>query len=166
MSLSQMLLPEFDHEMATTRRVLERVPDDKLDWQPHAKSMSLGRLASHVAELPGWVAKILPQDGFDMAAAPRRTPQVFPSRQELLDAFDRSVASARELIAATDDEAFRKVWTFSRGEQTIFALPRAGVLRTLLFNHVIHHRGQLTVYLRLNDVPVPSVYGPSADESV
>lgn len=170
MSISQLMLPEFDHEMATTRRVLERVPDDKLDWQPHEKSMTFGRLASHVAELPGWVMSVLQKDSLDFAPpgspdSPRKA-QVFASRQEILETFDRSVASAREAIAATDDETFGKHWTLARGGQTIFNLPRAAVVRTLLLNHVIHHRGQLTVYLRLNDALVPSVYGPSADEQV
>jgi uncharacterized damage-inducible protein DinB len=166
--IAEMFLPEFDHEMATTRKVLERVPDGKMDWRPHPKSMTLGRLASHIAELPNFAGGTLTQESFDIA--PREgssyTPQSFATRQEILDAFDHNIAAAREVIAGTDDETFRKAWSLLRGGAPIFTLPRAAVLRSMLFSHIIHHRGQLTVYLRLNDVPLPSVYGPSADEAI
>jgi uncharacterized damage-inducible protein DinB len=168
MSLSKTLLPEYDQEMATTRRVLERVPEDQLSWQPHEKSMSLGRLATHVAELAGWARTFLQDDSFDIAPPEGSgyQPQNAPSRSALLEMFDKNVASTRAAIEATDDATFMQKWTLLKGGQTIFTLPRVAVLRTMLLNHVIHHRGQLTVYLRLTGTPVPSVYGPTADEGM
>ncbi|HVR95368.1 MAG TPA: DinB family protein [Thermoanaerobaculia bacterium] len=165
-NLSKAMVPEYDQEMATTRRVLERVPEGDFEWRPHAKSMTIGRLATHVAELAGWAPNLLQRDSLDIAPpdGPGYKPQTLGSRQEILDLFDKNVATTRELLASTDDETFMQPWTFLRGGQTIFTLPRAAVVRTMLFNHIIHHRGQLTVYLRLNDAPVPSVYGPTADE--
>jgi uncharacterized damage-inducible protein DinB len=166
MSLSKTLLPEYDQEMATTRRVLERVPEGQFGWQPHEKSMSLGRLATHVAELAGWAKTFLQNDSLDLAppGGSGYQPQNASSRGELLEMFDKNVASTRAAIEATDDAAFMQKWTLLKGGQTIFTLPRVAVLRTMLLNHVIHHRGQLTVYLRLTGTPVPSVYGPTADE--
>lgn len=163
MKMSDALLPEFDHEMATTRRVLERVPDDRLGWKPHDKSMSMGRLASHVAELPVWVDTILNQDGFDMAA-PRDKPRDLASSREIVELFDSVVGKARTLLAAAEDQTLLQPWSLKNGDHVIFTLPRVGVLRSMVYSHSIHHRGQLSVYLRLNDVPVPSIYGPSADE--
>ncbi|MDP9122005.1 MAG: DinB family protein [Acidobacteriota bacterium] len=176
MSLAQSLSTEFDREMATTRRLLERVPDDRLAWQPHAKSMTLGRLASHLADLPGRGSDILGKESLDVARpggpAPAETQspklqsgQNVQSGAEILERFDRNVAAAREALAAASDEAFRQPWTLSSGGREILTLPRAAMLRTILFSHMIHHRGQLSVYLRLNDIPVPPIYGPSADES-
>lgn len=162
MTLAEMLIPEYDHEMATTRRVLERVPEGKFDWKPHDKSMSLGRLATHLAELPALSQLILKRPSFDITT-PRQSAQV-TTRQEILDLFDKNVAATRSDLAATDDAAMMEKWTLQRGEQTVFSLPRAAVVRSMIFSHTIHHRGQLSVYLRLNDVPVPSIYGPSADE--
>jgi uncharacterized damage-inducible protein DinB len=167
--IAEMFLPEFDHEMGTTRRVLERVPDGNMEWRPHAKSMTLGRLASHLAELPAFAERILRHESFDIApreGASTYKPQSLATRQEILDLFDHNVAAAREIIAGADDAAFGQTWSLRRGDHAIFTLPRAAVVRSMLFSHVIHHRGQLTVYLRLNDVPVPSVYGPTADEAV
>jgi uncharacterized damage-inducible protein DinB len=163
MPLNQALLPEFDHEMATTRRLLERVPDDKLGWKPHDRSMTMGQLAIHLAMLPHWSESILSEDSFDVATSPP-TPKL-TSRQEILGLFDQSAAVARKAIAAAGDETMMKTWSLVAGGKTIFAQPRIGVLRGFIMSHSIHHRGQLSVYLRLNDVPVPSIYGPSADEN-
>lgn len=162
MPLNQALLPEFDHEMATTRRVLERVPEDKSGWKPHEKSMTMGQLATHVATIPHWGEAIIGQDSFDVKTAPP-APKI-QSRQELLAAFDHAAAAARKAIAGASDEQLMKPWSLKNGDQAIFTLPRVAVLRSFIMNHQIHHRGQLSVYLRLNNVPVPSIYGPSADE--
>jgi uncharacterized damage-inducible protein DinB len=167
MSLAQTLLPEFDNEMKTTRRLLERVPEEKMGWQPHEKSMTLGRLASHLAELSSLGATVLTTEFRDItpaagAAPPKRLDS--RSRQEVLDLFDANVVKSREAIAQADDAAFAQTWTLRAGDHVIFSLPRAGAIRTMLLSHTIHHRGQLSVYLRLTDTPVPSIYGPSADE--
>jgi len=166
MSFSQSLLPEYDNEMATTRRVLERLPEDRMEWLPHAKSMPLGRLATHLAELPGWGSVTLREDSFDISppGGSGYVPATLNTRAEILELFDKNVASTRAIIESTDDEKFLQPWTFLKEGQQIFTLPRIAVLRTMLLNHVIHHRGQFSVYLRLNDVPVPSIYGPTADE--
>lgn len=161
MSISSALLPEFDAEMATTRRVLERVPEQDAAWKPHEKSMSMGQLAIHLGDLPSYGALTLLQDEFDAATAPRSE---FTTTAALLAAFDANVARSREAMAAATDEQLMKQWTFRSGSTVIFTMPRTAVLRTFLTNHIIHHRGQMSVYLRLRDVPVPSIYGPSADE--
>jgi uncharacterized damage-inducible protein DinB len=160
--LSQALLPEFDHEMQTTRKTLERVPEDKLGWKPHQKSMTLGALATHLATITHWVSAVAGADSFDISTAPP-TPEL-KSRQEMLKAFDENVTNARKTIAATGDAAMMKQWSLIAGGKAMFTLPRIAVFRSFVLNHIIHHRGQLSVYLRLNDVPVPSIYGPSADE--
>ena len=162
MPLNQALLPEFDHEMANTRKSLERVPDDKLGWKPHAKSMTMGALATHLATINHWTDAILGTDSFDAGNAPPN-PEL-KSRKEILDAFDHNVSSARKGIAGATDEQLMKPWSFLVKGQSIFTQPRIGVLRGFIMNHTIHHRAQLGVYLRLNDVAVPSIYGPSADE--
>jgi uncharacterized damage-inducible protein DinB len=166
MSIAQSLLPEFEHEMATTRRLLERVPEDRPEWQPHSKSMTLNRLASHVAELPGWTGMTLRETELDLLppGATEYQPRTFAGREEMLAEFDRNVAEAKEVLAATDDAGFMVPWTLKKGGETLFTLPRIAVLRSWMMNHIIHHRGQLSVYLRLNDVPVPAIYGPTADE--
>lgn len=164
MSISASLLPEYDNEMKTTRRVLERVPGDRLDWQPHPKSMSMGTLATHLANLPWWGQITMEQDSFDVGV-PTTIPAA-KSTDEILERFDKNVATVREILQRTEDSTFFQPWTLRNGERTVFTLPKVGVLRTMVFSHIIHHRGQLTVYLRLNDVPVPSVYGPSADEGM
>jgi uncharacterized damage-inducible protein DinB len=164
MAIKDAILPEFDHEIASTRRLLERVPDDRPDWKPHAKSMTLGRLAAHVAEIPGYGLMTLETDGLDFASG-KYVPARFESRAQLLKLFDDRVSRTREVIAATDDEAFRRPWTLRNGHHVIFTAPKIGTLRTFVMNHLIHHRGQLTVYLRLLEVPLPSIYGPSADEA-
>ena len=166
MAIRDALLPEFDTEMASTRKVLERVPVEKADYKPHAKSGSLGWLAWHVADLPHWVVETIHKDELDFAppGAPRPTPPKVDSREKLLASFDQKVAAARAAIAGADDAHLAKSWTLKAGGHTIFTMPRAAVLRSFVMNHLIHHRAQLGVYLRLNDVPVPGMYGPSADE--
>ncbi|MGH9663412.1 MAG: DinB family protein [Bryobacteraceae bacterium] len=165
MTLGANLLPEFDREMAITRRVLERVPEDRFGWKPHEKSASLGSLANHVARLPTIATRALGSESFDFAPGGERLKmQEAVTRQELLGIFDTSVAEARTAIAGASDEHLKKTWTLLAAGQTIFSLPRIEVLRGSMLNHQIHHRAQLGVYLRLNDVPVPSIYGPSADE--
>jgi len=168
MAIRDALLPEFDHEMGTTRKTLERVPEGKPDWKPHTKSMTIARLAGHLAELPSLGAAALQTESLDFAppGAPPRQSLVMTSRKQLLEAFDQNVATARAAIASASDEHLMKIWTLQIGGKTLFSMPRVAVLRTLLMNHVIHHRGQLSVYLRMNDVPVPSIYGPSADEAM
>ena len=166
MSLSEALLPEFDQEMANTPKTLERVPEDKLDWKPHPKSWSMLELATHIANLLTWTNQAIKEDSFDLnppsGDGPRATP--LETRQEILDRFDKNVSEAKDLIAGASDEHFLKPWTLLSGGKELFTLPRAAVLRSFVMNHGIHHRAQLGVYLRLNDVPVPAIYGPSADE--
>ena len=162
MGMVDALLPEFDHEMTTTRKVLERVPEDKFDWKPHAKSFSLGQLAQHVATIPTWGAVTLTQSEFDVAGNQRIEP--VKTRAELLSMFDQHVAATRSALTGTADAALMVPWSLKRDTQTIFTMPRVGVWRSFVMSHLIHHRAQLAVYLRLNDVPVPSMYGPSADE--
>ena len=162
MTIVDALLPEFDHEMTTTRRVLERVPEDKFEWKPHAKSFSLGALAAHVAALPTWGAETLARSEIDIAGA--QPPTAPWSQSELMAAFDRNVAAARSALAGKTDAELLGTWTLKRGGKPIFSMPKTAVLRSFMLSHLIHHRGQLSVYLRLLDVPVPSIYGPSADE--
>jgi uncharacterized damage-inducible protein DinB len=167
MSISESLLPEFDQEMANTRKTLERIPDDKLAWKPHEKSYTMGALATHIATIPGWAQPTIEQDDLDLAPPGAPPYQVLPinSRQEALEKFDTNVAAARAAIAGASDEHLSRPWSLLAGGQTIFTMPRTAVLRGFILSHIIHHRAQLGVYLRINDVPVPSIYGPSADES-
>jgi len=162
MPIKDALLSEFDHEMATTRRLLERLPDDKLGWKPHDKSMSLGGLATHLTNLPFWGLTILGESSYDLAAGP---PHATPknSRSEVLTAFDDAIRRTRALMDKTDAE-YMGMWSLRRSGQEMFSLPRVTAFRSFVMNHIIHHRGQLSVYLRLNDVPVPPIYGPTADE--
>ena len=166
MAISQMFLPEFDHEAANTRKTLERVPDDKWDWKPHPKSGTLGWLAGHIATLNDWARETIQNDQLDYApvSGPKYEAPKTRNRKELLEVFDRLTAEARKAIAGVSDEALMKPWTLLMGGQVIFTMPRAAVLRGFCFNHLIHHRGQLTTYLRALDIPVPALYGPSADE--
>jgi uncharacterized damage-inducible protein DinB len=166
MNISDMFLPEFDQEMTTARKTLERIPEDKLGWKPHDKSMTLGRLAGHVAELAGWAVPTLTQDSLDLAPAgqPPMQPTIATSRKQVLDIFDKNREESRKAIAGTSNEEFMKSWTLLRGGKSIMSMPKIAILRSFCINHVIHHRAQLGVYLRLNDIAVPSVYGPSADE--
>lgn len=163
MTISQTLLPEFDQEMANTRKTLERIPEDKLAWKPHEKSMTLGRLAGHIAEIPGYATVTIQTDSLDPGAAGFK-PVVASSRQQVLEVFDRNVKEGRAAIAGVGNEELMKPWSLVFNGKTMFTMPRAAVLRGMMLNHLIHHRAQLGVYLRLNDIAVPSIYGPSADE--
>lgn len=166
MSISSALLPEFDQEMANTRKTLERIPDDKFGWKPHPKSFAMGPLATHTAELVGWTVDTIQKDELDIAppGAPPYKAVEAASQQELLDRFDKKVTAARAAIEGANDEHLMKPWTLLQGGQPIFTMPRAALIRSFVMNHVIHHRAQLGVYLRLNDIPVPAIYGPTADE--
>lgn len=161
MAIVDALLPEFDHEMTTTRKLLERVPEDKLAWKPHARSFSLGELATHVATLPMWGEMILSKPEFD-AGGDQRQP--VPSKTDLLASFDKNTSDARAVLARIGDAELMAPWALKRDGHTIFSMPKAVVWRSFVLNHLVHHRGQLSVYLRMLDVPVPSMYGPSADE--
>jgi len=163
MSISQMLLPEFDQEMANTRKILERVPEGKNDFAPHPKSMPLGRLAGHVADLPTWATTTMTTEALNMEPGQYK-PFIPQSTQELLEKFDRNVAAARNAIAAAPDEAWGKIWSITLSGKPMMSLPRTAVMRGMVMNHLIHHRAQLGVYLRLNEIAVPGMYGPSADE--
>ena len=163
MQISDSLLPQFDHEMATTRKTLERIPEDKLAWTPHEKSMTLGRLAGHIAELPVFATMAIATNSIDLASGAYQ-PLTAASREQALEAFDRAAADARAAIAGASDEHLLQPWTLLYGGKTMFTMPRVGVVRGMMLSHLIHHRGQFSVYLRLNNVPVPSIYGPSADE--
>ena len=157
---------EFDQEMAITRRILERVPDSDGDWRPHAKSMSLKQLAGHVATMPCYITAVLTRDGVDVANASWLARGFEATRAGWLAVFDKTLAEARQALQAAKDADLGRIWTLSAGPQKIFSLPRATALRSFAMNHMIHHRAQLGVYLRLKDVPVPSTYGPSADETM
>jgi uncharacterized damage-inducible protein DinB len=165
MAIKDALLPEYDHEMGTTRRLLERTPEAELGWKPHDKSMSLGQLAGHIANIPHWCDAILRYSVFDVATAGDDTrPRMPVSVTELLAEFDRKVAAARAGLSAAGDSEMLAPWTFKQGDREIFTMPRVAAIRSFIMNHLIHHRGQLTVYLRLKNVPLPSIYGPTADE--
>jgi uncharacterized damage-inducible protein DinB len=161
MTISETLLPEFDQEMANTRAILECVPEDKFAWKPHEKSMTMGRLASHVGEMPQWAAFTINQDKLELT--PDFKPLNAATKRELMDAFSANIAAAREAIAGASDAHLSKAWSLIYGGKPIFTMPRAAVLRTMVMSHLIHHRAQLGVYLRLNDIPIPGMYGPSAD---
>jgi len=167
MSIGTSYLPEFDQEMAGTRKVLEQLVDDKLDWKAHPKSNSMRWVASHLVEIPGWLPGIFQSESWDIhppGEEPYNTPQL-ASRQEILDTFDRNVAEARKVLEAATDESFGQGWSLLMGGETVLAMPRIGMLRTFVLNHSIHHRAFLCSYLRLNDLPVPGLYGPSGDEN-
>jgi uncharacterized damage-inducible protein DinB len=166
MRMIDPLLMEFDRECSTTRKVLSRVPADKLSWKPHAKSYSLGQLAQHIAGLPHWIAGSLLPGEFDMASRGADfSVKEAASTQAVLATFDESVTAAKAAMVQLDDKTAMGPWTLRHGSKVMMEMPRIALIRTILLNHSIHHRGQLTVYLRLLDVPVPSVYGPTADES-
>jgi uncharacterized damage-inducible protein DinB len=167
MAINQSLLGEFDHEMANARKSIERVPDDKFDWKPHSKSMSMGGLAGHIAMIPTWAKMTLETQQFDVnppGGQQMQMPQL-KTRADVLAAFDQGVPAARAAIAAATDEAMMQPWALLNGGKPVFSMPRVAVLRSMIMNHMIHHRGQLGVYLRLNDIAVPAIYGPSADET-
>ena len=167
MPIAAMLLPEFDQEMANTRKTLERIPEDKFSWTPHRKSFTMIRLASHIRNVPGWLKDTMTTDTLDIAppGAPPYKEEPAKSSAELLAGFDKNVQAARAALEAATDEAFMASWSLLMTGKVMFTMPRAAVVRGMILNHIIHHRAQLTVYLRLNDIPVPALYGPSADES-
>ncbi len=166
MSYVDTILPEFDQEMASTRKVLERIPEDKLTWRAHPKSNTIGWNANHLAEIPGWVEGVLTQNEWDMAPAggERYQSPKLTNRTQILELFDRNVVEGRKAIAAVDEATLGDQWSLVQGGQPFFTMPRAAVIRTFVLNHLIHHRAILCVYLRLNDIPVPGIYGPSGDE--
>lgn len=164
MTLKDALLPEFDHEMGTTRKLLERIPPQHRDWAPHRKSMTLGTLAAHLVSLPDWIRVIIEHDAFDISTSEGLEGQPFQTVPELLQRFDRHVSHARALLSTCTDADLLTPWTLLRDGQALFTVPKLSVFKMFLLNHLIHHRGQLSVYLRLLDVPVPSLYGPSADD--
>jgi uncharacterized damage-inducible protein DinB len=162
MSIAQTLLPEFDQEMANTRKMLERVPDGKFAYKPHEKSMTLGRLAAHTSEIPSYACATIQVERMDFTGDEK--PFTPATRKECLEAFDKHVAEARALLSKATDEDLAKIWTLTYKGQQIFAMPRSAVLRSMVMGHLIHHRAQLGVYLRMNNVEIPGMYGPSADE--
>jgi uncharacterized damage-inducible protein DinB len=167
MSISASLLPEFDNEMATTRKCLERVPDDKFAWKPHDRSMPFGDLANHIVEMATWCAVTMQTDSHDISPSdggPADERAIAANNRELLAKFDATAAAAREALSEASDADYMKPWSLLAGGNVLFTMPKVAVIRTFVFNHIVHHRGQLSVYLRLNDVAVPSIYGPSADE--
>lgn len=155
-------LVELDEELPRTRALLEAVPEEHLAWRPHERSMTLGQLARHVATIPGRIVEMASGDGFDVETADYQAPEP-ESKAELLRALDESAGAARETLSALDDDAYRAPWSLSKGSAVLMTIPRSAMLRSFLVNHLCHHRGQLTVYLRLLDVPVPATYGRSAD---
>ena len=166
MTIAASILPEFDQEMAGTRKTLQRVPNDKLNWKAHPKSNTIGWVAAHLAEIPGWVEGTLTTTEWDIApkdGEPYRTPTI-ESREQALEMFDKNVATARAAIQKTSDEAFGKEWSLLMGGEPVITMPRLGVIRSFVLNHTIHHRAFLCSYLRLNNIPVPALYGPSGDE--
>lgn len=165
MGLGEALHAEMEQEAATTRKVLERIPAEKFDWKPHEKSMGMGQLASHIAEMFSWTKPTLEQPELDFSKFDYK-PFVPASSEELVEFFDKSVAEALNILKNTSDETFFEPWTMRNGEQIYFTMPKAVTMRSFVMNHIVHHRGALSVYLRLNDIPVPAMYGPSADEGV
>jgi uncharacterized damage-inducible protein DinB len=166
MALKDGILPEFDHEMGTTRRLLERVPEGDFGWTPHERSFPLGHLAGHLANIPRWVGVTLDGTSFDVAEDTEAArPKPPGSASELLETFDTNVKKARAKIDEQIDAAFFAPWTLKNGGAEVFTMPKLAVLRSFVMNHMIHHRGQLSVYLRLRNVPLPPIYGPTADES-
>ncbi len=163
MGMNRALIAELKQEAASTKKILERVPLDKADWKPHEKSMPLGRLATHIAELPGWVSVTLDQDELDWATFDYK-PVIAKSTEDLLKILDDNVAKAEESLNNAADAKFAENWTMRNGEQVYFTLPKGEILRTAAYSHLYHHRGQLSVYLRLLNVPLPGIYGPTADE--
>jgi uncharacterized damage-inducible protein DinB len=162
-NLAYALIAEMEQEAATARTCLDRIPAEKFDWKPHEKSMTFGRLASHIAEMFGWTPATLNHPELDFAKMDY-TPFEPKSTEELVEFLDKNVAEAIETLRSTPDEVFMENWTMRSGETVYFTMPKAVVMRSFVMNHIVHHRGQLSVYLRLNDIAVPSIYGPSADE--
>jgi uncharacterized damage-inducible protein DinB len=167
MKITDALLPEFDQEMATTRKCLARIPDDKFSYKPHPKSFDMGALAVHIATMLDWGVLTLSTDSFDYAPVGGEpyVPPVAKTNDELLAMFDGAAAKFRAALAAADDAEMMKQWSLLGGGVTMFTMPKVAVVRGMIFNHLVHHRGQLSVYLRMCDIPVPAIYGPSADEA-
>ena len=163
MKFSETLLPEFDHEMANTRKTLERVPDDKFDWKPHEKSTAMGGLATHLANLLMLAVQVIKTESFD---AGQNRPAPATSTAEVLERFDKAKADVRNAITEASNEELLQPWSLVNNGRTVLTLPRTAALRSFIMNHMIHHRAQLSVYLRLNNIPVPALYGPSADEGM
>lgn len=166
MTLKDWLLPEFDHEMAITRRLLERVPENAFAWKPHDKAFGLGELATHLARLPHWGAAILNCDRHELANNNGQQPSGHATRAEILELFDLNVAEVRRGLCNCNESDLASPWTLTQSGRIVMSLPRASAFRSFLLSHVIHHRGQLTVYLRMQNVPLPPIYGPSADEKM
>ncbi len=165
MTIGQMIAAELKQEAGSTRKMLERIPADKLSWTPHEKSMTLARLAGHVVEMLMWTDITLTQDELDFAKSDFK-PKEYAEASELVADFDKNIADAVESLNSTSNETMMQNWKLRNGEQIYFEMPKAVVMRSMVMNHIIHHRGQLSVYLRMLDIPVPSIYGPSADEQV
>lgn len=164
MSLNEPLIAELQQESASTRKMLERIPKDKLNWKPHEKSMSLGNLAAHIAEIPNWVSATVDLDELDFANMDY-TPPVAESGEQLVNMFDKNLSKAIECLKNADDKKLLGTWKMRKGDKVYFELPKLAVLRSFVLSHSIHHRAQLSVYLRINDIPLPQIYGPTADES-
>jgi uncharacterized damage-inducible protein DinB len=166
MTISELLLPEFDQEMASTRRVLELVPDHKLQWKAHPKANTIGWNARHLAEIPGWTAMTMTTSSLDLAppGGEPYKPSMANSRNEFLALFDQNVAAGRQALSAASDATFDEPWSLLKGGQEILKMSKYGVMRNFVLNHIIHHRAHLLSYLRMNDIPVPGMYGPSGDE--
>ena len=166
MPIARTILAEFNHEMANTRRVLERVPEEQAAWRPHPKSYSMGDLAMHIANMPTWAVVTMKKDelDFDAPGGKKVAKAAFDTRKTMLALFDDNVVEAVGAIADASDESMKANWTLKNRGVEVFKLPRVAVLRSFVMNHMIHHRGQMTVYLRLKNVPVPAIYGASADE--
>ncbi len=164
-NLATALTRELQHEAAVTRKCLERIPAEKFDYKPHEKSMTMGRLAVHVAEMTGWVIETVNKTELDFATMDYK-PFEPQTTEELVEYLDKIIVEAVEALKTASDEAMIENWTLRNGEEIYFTMPRIGVLRGMVFNHIVHHRGQLSVYMRLNDIPVPALYGPSADEQM
>lgn len=164
MNIAKSILPEFDQEMANTRKMIERLPDDKPDWQPHNKSFSMKKLATHIANLLSWVGITLKQDSLDLSQ-PFDVPNP-QTRDEILELFNKLKIDARNDIENSGDKVFMENWSLKNGDEEVFTMPKIAVLRSFVMNHIIHHRAQLSVYYRLNDIPLPGIYGPTADEQM
>ncbi len=165
MSLGQILTAELQYEAVSTRKMLERIPSDKLSWKPHEKSMSVERIAGHIVEMVGWTAVTLTEDGLDFSTMPYE-PKSYTDSADLVTDLDKNVAAAVETLNNCSNETMSENWTMRNGEEIYFTMPKAAVMRSFVMNHIIHHRGQLSVYLRILDIPLPPIYGPSADEKV
>jgi uncharacterized damage-inducible protein DinB len=161
--IRQGMIREIEHEGSQTKKILERIPIDKFNWKPHEKSREIGQLAIHVAQIPAWASRVLAATNFDMMSFKREFPEI-KSTDDLIKISNANIQKAIDDLQKANDEDMMMMWTFRRGDQIIFTLPRAAVIRSMAMNHLIHHRGQLSVYLRLLNIPVPGMYGPSADE--